>query len=159
MHGWPVKRRDFFSTVTGMIAAAAAPVAARRSNYPGNSGMGTQTGYVYDERYLLHQHNPEVPQRLLSIQQMMNESGLIDEVVSVDAIEDPVPHIRRIHTEQHIERIGGLSVTGEVAALAAAGVCGAVKAVGEGKVRNCFCAIRPPGHHAHNIVGFFCMGM
>jgi len=35
-----------------------------------------------------------------------------------------------------------------VAALAAGGVLAAVDAVAEGRVRNAFCAVRPPGHHA-----------
>jgi acetoin utilization deacetylase AcuC-like enzyme len=41
-------------------------------------------------------------------------------------------------------------VAGRVAELAVAGVLGAVKAVVDGRVRNAFCATRPPGHHANN---------
>jgi acetoin utilization deacetylase AcuC-like enzyme len=46
--------------------------------------------------------------------------------------------------------VSRLPVTGEVAALACAGALGAVRAVARGQVRNAFCALRPPGHHAHN---------
>ncbi|MDZ7260490.1 MAG: histone deacetylase, partial [candidate division KSB1 bacterium] len=46
----------------------------------------------------------------------------------------------------------------EIARLAVGGVLAAVDAVMAGKVRNAFCAIRPPGHHAERTVALgFCI--
>lgn len=58
--------------------------------------------------------------------------------------------IERHHAERHVAAIRQLPVTGEVAAAAVGGALTAVDSVIDGKVRNAFCAIRPPGHHANN---------
>ena len=65
-------------------------------------------------------------------------------------MSDPVPSIRRHHTPEHVESVQSIPVTGPVAELTVAGALGAVDAVADGKVRNVFGAIRPPGHHANN---------
>src|SRR5579872_5661254 len=45
----------------------------------------------------------------------------------------------------------------DLALLGAGGVLNAVDAVMEGRVRNAFCAVRPPGHHAMPVRGMgFC---
>ena len=46
----------------------------------------------------------------------------------------------------------------DVALLAAGGVMNAVDAVVEGRVKNAFCVVRPPGHHATPVKGMgFCI--
>jgi len=70
----------------------------------------------------------------------------------------------RVHPAEHVDRVLGLIPadghyaidddtcvspgSGEAALRAAGAVCGAVEAVAKGEVRNAFCAVRPPGHHA-----------
>jgi acetoin utilization deacetylase AcuC-like enzyme len=85
-----------------------------------------------------------------------------------------VEWITTIHAPEYVERVrkaceggGGLMDSGdtpvsadsyEAARRAAGGVMAAVDAVMEGKVRNAFCAVRPPGHHAlRNRAMGFCL--
>jgi acetoin utilization deacetylase AcuC-like enzyme len=113
----------------------------------------SRTGYVYDERYLLHEleHlHPESPDRLRAIQRKLEATGLLKRLVPLPVLADPAPYIRLVHSSEHIESIGDIPVSGEIAKLAVAGALGGVKGVCEGAVRNAFCALRPPGHHATN---------
>lgn len=112
-----------------------------------------KTGYLYDERYLDHildSSHPESPQRLQAVDRLMHETGLLQEVSQISPEEDPDPYLRLIHTESHISGVKSIPTTGETAALAVSGVLSAVRAVCEGKIKNAFCTLRPPGHHAHN---------
>lgn len=114
------------------------------------------TGFIYDKRYIDHvlmPGHPESPQRLREIEKKMNESGLMQEVEPVPFVEDPLPYIRMNHSNDHIASVQSIPTTGPIAELAVSGILGAVKAVSEGRVDNAFCAIRPPGHHAHNSGG------
>jgi acetoin utilization deacetylase AcuC-like enzyme len=111
------------------------------------------TGYVFEPDFLdydLDMVHPECPERLYAIQKKMAESGLEKRLVKLSPIPDPFPYIRKIHTEQHVSAIRNIEKIGRIAALAVAGGCAAVKAVAEGTVRNAFCTVRPPGHHARN---------
>jgi acetoin utilization deacetylase AcuC-like enzyme len=82
--------------------------------------------------------------------EMMKASGLEQEVVRLELLSDPMPYIRAHHEAEHVESIRKIEVTGPVSELAVAGALGAVQAVSKGELRNAFCAIRPPGHHANN---------
>ncbi len=127
------------------------------------------TGYVYDERYLLHrpgEGHPERPARLEAIQQRLNETGLIEELVRIRPYEAPLAWVERLHDPAYIRRFRKACARGarifgvpdcgispesyEIARLAAGGVMAAVEAVMGGKVDNAFCAVRPPGHHAEH---------
>jgi len=81
---------------------------------------------------------------------VMSERGLVDEMQLLDPHADPMPFIATEHTAEHVEAIRRIPVTGPLAELAVAGALGSVDAVARGNVRNAFCAIRPPGHHANN---------
>ncbi len=140
-----MKRREFIATVSGGITAlSVAPCWAGMLHRSGQNN----TGYVYDERYLDYSNNPESPGRLIAIENRMKETGLSQEVAPLSLITDPLPYIRKVHSEDHIALIQDIGITGTVAELAVAGVLGAAQAVCEGQVVNAFCAIRPPGHHA-----------
>ncbi len=78
------------------------------------------------------------------------ERELDQEVISLPLLRDPLPHIRGHHTPEHVESVRRIEVTGPVAELVVAGALGAVDAVASGRVKNAFCAARPPGHHANN---------
>ncbi len=146
-------RREFLESACSGTAALAV--------WPGLSATlaaspPSATGYLYDDRYLLHvlaADHVESPQRLRKIAERMSDSGLIQEVTRLSPSLDASPHIGNFHTADHFEAVRKIPTTGEVAELAVSGSLTAVKAVAEGQVRNAFCAIRPPGHHAHNNLG------
>lgn len=132
-----------------MTGLEAAGMPVDTSDAPTGSAVGT--GYVYDDRYLEHQiysTHPESPRRLRAIEQRFAESGIGKELAKlpIDAFDDS--HLRLNHTESHIEAISAMKTTGRIAQLAVAGAFSAVDAVCTGRVRNGFCALRPPGHHA-----------
>jgi acetoin utilization deacetylase AcuC-like enzyme len=115
--------------------------------------MQSTSGLVFDERYLDHiieTDHPESPSRLRAIGRKLAETGLRDHFVPIAPVADPFPHIAAIHTLDHIRSVKDIPVTGPIAALAVAGALAAVDAVCEGRAANAFCAVRPPGHHAHN---------
>jgi acetoin utilization deacetylase AcuC-like enzyme len=111
------------------------------------SSLAHDTGYGHPER----------PERFLSAQRALK---LIPELDWREAPAASREQILRVHTP---ELYDGLSVFGVgawdadtvlseqsfTAALHAAGaVCAAVDAVCIGELRNAFCLVRPPGHHA-----------
>jgi acetoin utilization deacetylase AcuC-like enzyme len=125
------------------------------------------TGFVYDEIFLEHRTGegfPERPDRIRAIAQHLEKKGLSAKLARIPARPAPLEWVTRVHSPAYVERVRKaceegasfldtrdcpLSARTYDAALAAAGgVLAAVDAVMEGKVRNAFCAIRPPGHHA-----------
>jgi acetoin utilization deacetylase AcuC-like enzyme len=121
--------------------------------FAADTSESRRTGLVYDERYLEHliyRQHPESPDRLRAIMRKVEESGLAGQLEPLVPSTDIDTALHAHHTARHIESIADLPVTGEVARLAVAGAVGAVDAVCTGKVRNAFCALRPPGHHARN---------
>jgi len=123
------------------------------------------TGIVKDKRYMEHDMGPfhvETPKRIEAIYRMIEEK--ID--FSLPVIK-PRPATEKelefIHTPGHISRVKSTAgkehvqldpdtstspKSWEVACLAAGGVLKAVDLILEGKIRNGFALIRPPGHHA-----------
>jgi acetoin utilization deacetylase AcuC-like enzyme len=111
------------------------------------------TGYVFEMAFLgyeLEEGHPESPGRLGAIQAKLSETGLDKRLVRITPVSGVLAHIAAIHTKAHISSIQKLDPIGPIAELAAGGAIAAVKAVCEGTVRNAFCALRPPGHHARN---------
>ncbi len=129
--------------------------------------MKSNTAYVYDERYLRHDPgswHPERPERLRAIHRRVMFSGLINQLEWLHPQEAPLSWVTRIHDPAYVERFRQACEKGftifqspdngicpesfSIALLAVGGVLLACDAVMEGKVRNAFCAVRPPGHHA-----------
>ena len=125
------------------------------------------TGLVYDKLYLEHDTGrgfPESPKRLLAITRRLAESGLTARLSAIKRTVDASRWIETIHDPAYVARVkksceqavpfidtrdAPVSPKSHAAAVAAVeGVLSAVDAVVAGKVRNAFCAIRPPGHHA-----------
>jgi len=126
------------------------------------------TGFLYGDLYLEHKTGegfPERPARLEAIVKRLREKDL--KLVAIDPAPASLEWITQIHSEAYVERVRKACETAvegktfidvrdvpvsprsyEVALAAAGGVLKAVDAVMEGKIRNAFCAIRPPGHHA-----------
>ncbi len=127
----------------------------------------SKTGLVYDEIYLAHETtsgHPESPQRLTAIMEHLATTGLSDKLVHLSPTKAEKQWLCTIHTPAYVEYAERSCREGrrlldspdvpicprsyDAAVMAAGGVLTAVDAVMEGNVKNAFCAIRPPGHHA-----------
>ncbi|MCX6376922.1 MAG: histone deacetylase [Armatimonadetes bacterium] len=125
-----------------------------------------QTALVYSERYLIHDPGTEHAEnagRLRAIVAALEESGLRGRLTVLSPTPAETSQIIRVHDAAHVERVRKACESApanldrdttvsrdsyDVALLAAGGVLKAVDAVMDGRVRNAFCAVRPPGHHA-----------
>jgi len=111
------------------------------------------TGIVLDDRYLEHRKgdgHPESPERLRAIQRRLRVSQLDQALLSVPASIEPMPYIKMVHSDAHIELSARQAYDDSICRLAVSGALSAVDAVCTGRVKNAFAAIRPPGHHAAN---------
>ena len=153
-------RRRFVKTVAAGavpgLALACRDAAGRGSGIRGLT-QATGTALVSDPRYLDHvlirpngNRPPEIPDRLVRMLAELEARGLVEATVQLSPTVDPLLRIRAHHTGGHVDSVRQLGVTAEVAELAVSGALTAVDAVAEGTVRNAFCAVRPPGHHANN---------
>jgi acetoin utilization deacetylase AcuC-like enzyme len=117
------------------------------------SEKSNATGLVRDDRYLLHTQggrHPESPERLKAIHRRLDSSGLAKQLTAIEPTVEPLPSIRKIHSGAHIELADRQAHNADICRLAVSGALSAVDAVCSGQVRNAFCALRPPGHHAAN---------
>lgn len=160
----------FFSAARTLYAADPAPPAALASPAPqaeGEPSAAPATGYFTHPAFLEHrtgEGHPERPERLVAIETELRKQGLWDRLAhplpapaSTDTIglvhgADYIANARKdIAAGRGVLTTGDTSVSPgswEAAILAAGAVCDAVDAVLTGKLRNAFCAVRPPGHHA-----------
>ena len=135
------------------------------------------TAYVYDPRYLEHAsltgEHPERPMRLLAIQDVLAQDGLLNRMLALPAHDVSDNDLLRVHLRSYVHQLKQISATGgalldpdtyvaqgsyEVARLAAGGCVAAVDAVLDGVADNAFAFIRPPGHHAFSDRGEgFCL--
>jgi len=148
-----------------LLAALSGPVAG--PGVTGDSPVPRGTGFVYDPAYLDHQTgpgHPESPERLKAIVARLERTGLMAKLTPLRPTPAPLEWITTIHSPAYVAQVEQACQTGRqvldaadtticaesyrVALLAAGGVLGAVDAVMAGSVRNAFCAVRPPGHHA-----------
>lgn len=133
----------------------------------GAAKAGGGTGFLYDAIYLKHDTgagHPERPERLTAIVDRLERKGVLEHLVRLKPAPASLEWITTVHTPEYVERVRKSCHAGaryvdtpdaptsrdsyEVALYAVGGVQAAIDAVMEGKVRNAFCAIRPPGHHA-----------
>jgi acetoin utilization deacetylase AcuC-like enzyme len=121
-------------------------------------------GILYDPIFEKHdpgQGHPESPERLEAVKKAID--ALKIEWSPIKAVTAGCDELRLIHTQEYIDYISGLKVTGmmqldidttisihskEAALKAAGGTAEAVRQVVNGRVERVFCAVRPPGHHA-----------
>jgi acetoin utilization deacetylase AcuC-like enzyme len=108
--------------------------------------------------------HPESPQRLKAILAALESSGLAAKLAVREAPLAEREHLERVHEPEHVDLVFGaapdrgyayldpdtsMNPKSLAAALRAAGaVVSATDLVMSGEVRNAFCAVRPPGHHA-----------
>ena len=125
------------------------------------------TGLVFDHEYRRHDPgpgHPESPDRYLALSEAFRKSGILSSAVRIPPRMAGKDDIHLAHTRPYWKTVlhdvarkadrlstGDTSLgehTLETALLAAGGALSAVDAVFEGRVRNAFAAVRPPGHHA-----------
>lgn len=125
------------------------------------------TGLIYSDRFLAHdtgQGHPERPDRLRAIVQRLKADGLWDRLTPLDFEAAGRSRLERLHSPKYVWRVFEACAhhlpyidvvdsaicedSADIAELAVGGVLRAVGAVMDGEVRNAFCAVRPPGHHA-----------
>ena len=134
-----------------------------------------KTGFLYDERFLLHctgPEHPELPERLLAIYRGVEDAGLLSHLTLIKASRARQEWIEAVHSMKLIMRfeeacLWGMDIldhpdnricreTFETAMLAVGGIIDTVDRVMMGEIDNAFCAVRPPGHHAevNRVMGF-----
>ena len=65
------------------------------------------TGYVYDDRYLLHDPgswHPERPDRLKAIQRALKDSGVMELLTPIQPYPAPLSWVERLHDPDYIRR-------------------------------------------------------
>jgi acetoin utilization deacetylase AcuC-like enzyme len=132
--------------------------------------LSLQTGLVYEEIFLEHKTGegfPERPDRLRAIVKRLDDSGLRAKMAAVKPLAEPTDWIAEIHATSYIARVKKICETAEegktivdtrdmpvsprsyeAAVTAVGGLLAAVDGTVDGRWRNAFCAVRPPGHHA-----------
>ena len=134
-----------------------------------------KTGFLYDERFLLHctgPEHPECPDRLQAAYRGIEEGGLLPKMTLIQARRARQEAIESVHSIKLIMRFEEACVWGmdmldhpdnricresyETAMLAVGGILEVVDLVMKGELDNAFCAVRPPGHHAevNRVMGF-----
>ncbi|MEG3224219.1 MAG: acetylpolyamine amidohydrolase [Methanobacteriales archaeon Met13] len=119
---------------------------------------------IYSPEYLKHRtfNHPESPQRLISIMNSLEESGLINEVTIQTPHMAKEDDLRRIHSKEHVEHVKSFCEGGggyldpdtytspesyQIARLAAGGTITAAELALE-SFSSGYSMVRPPGHHA-----------
>ena len=108
--------------------------------------------------------HPESPERLRSVMQALQASGLADRLTLREAPLATREHLGRVHDSEHVDLVfstapsrgyayldpdTSMNPKSLGAALRAAGaVVEGTDMVMRGEVASAFCAVRPPGHHA-----------
>lgn len=145
------------------------------SSQAASSGAGT--GLLLDATYRDHDTglgHPETAARITAVMEALTQAGLTAKATALTQQPAEDEAILLCHTKRYLEQakedvasgarelstgdtmIGPQSL--DVALRAVGGVMNAVDAVMSGKLRNAFCAVRPPGHHARPAQGMgFCL--
>lgn len=124
------------------------------------------TGLVYHPDYLKHdsgQYHPESSERLSFLIDYLGEKGLLSKLKNIEPCSASVEWLETVHDPHYIKMVEKICKNGggmldpdthlgpesyKIALLAVGGVMTAVDEVMNRKIKNAFCAIRPPGHHA-----------
>jgi len=134
------------------------------------------TGLVHHPDYVKHDtgmDHPERPERISLTIQHLIETGLLGSpnITCFEPTPAAIEDLKRIHTAEYIERVKQISGRGgmltpdtplrpgtyDYARLSAGGAILAGELTVEGRAKNSFALIRPPGHHAgRDYGGGFC---
>ncbi len=126
------------------------------------------TGIVRDPAYLRHNmgsYHPESPERLKVIYEMIDESPSKLNLAEVPVRQATVAELSSNHDPRYVEEIASTegsastfldpdtsacAYSWEAASKAVGGIFNLLDAVMEGRLRNGFALVRPPGHHAEH---------
>lgn len=142
----------------------------------GRKATVTSTAFITHRDCQLHDmgsYHPESPERLSAISDHMIAQGVDSYFVYHEAPLATFQQLKRVHSAMHLERLKRASpelgivhldpdtamnrYTWQAALRAAGAGVLAVDLVMAGEVRNAFCAVRPPGHHAERATAMgFC---
>jgi acetoin utilization deacetylase AcuC-like enzyme len=136
---------------------------------------GTHGGFIPASAKTQPHHHFESAESKTRFNSLVEVSGLSKHLVRIEATPATDEDILRVHTPEHLASIkeqsenirGGDAGDGTtpfghqgfvIAALAAGGSMAALEAVLDGRVKNAYALVRPPGHHARPEIGMgFCM--
>ena len=124
-----------------------------------------QTGIVTSNVYLAHATgpHPECAARLVAVQNHLQLTGTWTELRVITPRVADIEDLRMVHTQEHVFRVQRFCHEGggyldpdtvvsresfDVARTAVGGVFAAIDQVMLREVKNAFCLVRPPGHHA-----------
>lgn len=134
-----------------------------------------KTAYTYDPFNLKHtrEGHPENFRRLEGTWELLQQDGILRQLIQIPSTEAPRPILLSVHTGQYIELLEALNQRGggridadtymntdsyKAALLAAGGLLNLVDAVLTQQANNGFALVRPPGHHALVFHGMgFCL--
>ena len=135
------------------------------------------TGFIYKDQFLGHDTgpgHPERPDRLRAVAKRLRDDHLWEQLLHVPHEAAVSETIARVHDRHYMDRVAAACRDGvpfmdvadsvicprshDIARIAVGGAVASVDAVMAGQVRNAFCAVRPPGHHAeHDRSMGFCL--
>ena len=113
-----------------------------------------------------HPGHPERPERLIVMEEQLQNSEVIEHLIEVDAPLATMEQIGRVHTQEYISMVeASAPLAGdelvqldpdtamnefslEATKRGAGAACKAANMVHNGEARHAFCAVRPCGHHA-----------
>jgi len=133
-----------------------------------------KTGFLYDERYMLHDTgdmHPETSDRLPALYKGIEKADFLQNLKLLKASTTDLKWLETVHENKYIERIKQACLDGnnmidfpdnavckktyDIALLAVGGILDTIDMLMNGEIDNAFCAVRPPGHHAEKDA---CMG-
>ena len=135
------------------------------------------TGLVLDDCFARHDTGPghaERPERIAAIQQALASGQLVKQCSAIEPEPADMSLILANHSPAYVDRLAEHCRSGarfidcqdsaicpesfDIARLACGAVIKAVDLVAAGELKNAFCVIRPPGHHAERDVSMgFCL--
>jgi acetoin utilization deacetylase AcuC-like enzyme len=129
---------------------------------------GSGAGFSNTSQYMQPDQHPESPSTKRRLLALLEVSGLADRLVRIKPRAAQRDELLYFHTGTYVDRVRTLSSAGggilgdsvtigpgsyEIALLSAGGCLEAAAAVLEGRVRNAYALVRPPGHHAEAAAG------
>ncbi len=126
-----------------------------------------KTGFIYHPDYLKHNtgpSHPESPKRLEAIWRKISSAEYFDGLTIIEPKPVDIKWVYRVYSPDYIEYLKGSCEKGglvyldpdtpvcaesfQIALLAAGAVIIGIDRIISGDIENCFCAVRPPGHHS-----------